>query len=110
MDPKLKEAYDRVMGIETRQEIPPPPPPASSSSGPQIISQPPISSPLEPATQDVIPKSIIVGYNSTSQNEKIKSNKVSWLWTVFMIIVLVLLLVYFFVWAKLLDIKIPLGF
>lgn len=117
LDPKLKEAYDGVMGIKAKPEAqpspaPPIPPdfitkPNLSDSGPQIISQPPIFSPQPVIKSDPIPKSIIVGYNSPTLSEETPNIKFSWRWTLITIIILILLLVYFFFWAKLLEIKIP---
>ncbi len=108
LDPKLKEAYDSVMGRQTKREAQQPPqPPILPPSGPQIISQPPIFSPQPSVASNEVHKPVIVAYNSQAQKEKALNNKVSWRWTLMIVVALVLLLVYFFFWAKLLDIKIP---
>lgn len=117
-DPKLKEAYDSVMGIENSQTSSPTPivptiqepinvPAASSSSEPQIISQPPISSPQPPIEPDPKPKSIVVAYHTSPQNKDQSNKKWNWGLIIVALIAVFILLAYAIFWIKVFDFKLP---
>lgn len=121
LDPKLKEAYDRVMGTQTSPSQPPTPapnvPPASTIEQPVTVPPTPTSftppiqpspahsepaEPVEPVTQVYHAQAQPV--STTTLNSQ-KKSKISW-W-VFVLMGLAFFIVYTLVWIRVFNVSLP---
>lgn len=122
-DPKLKEAYDSVMGI-MMPPVPQPPvtpflpqepvvsPIALPATGPQATSQLPSSFPqptFQPQSQQPVPET--VAYNSSAQNKQqnnqVQGKKWRLRWALVFFAIVAFLLGYAIFWTKVFGIKLP---
>lgn len=115
LDPKLKEAYDRVMGTVTSQ-VPspqvakPPPPPASEplSQNPSMPPAPPPSS-LQPKRADSPPVKVGTTFVAipNKNNPPAGGSKTSVFGVLLIILILIFILGYAFFWIKFFNVSLP---
>lgn len=111
LDPKLKEAYDRVMGFSVgkNQGATPQMPPSSTAVPPQMTA------PQLQQTQSYQPTTVHIGNRQTNEKEKIASgatdhaahNSSGMILAVFIALGGVILALYIFFWVKFFNISLP---
>lgn len=105
LDPKLKEAYDRVMGGNLNQSTPPPPPvpPKMQTPASPPVNSAPIPTPLtNPAPTDTPPLNVMSPTTASSTGDQVistkKKSRISPL--IFLIVGVVFFIIYAVVWGK----------
>jgi hypothetical protein len=104
LDPKLKEAYDRVMGGNFTQPVPPTVPEKPEPVPPASVNPMTMSAPMPNPLQADNPPVNVMSPTSTPQNgDKVLSAKKKTKLTplLFLIVGLVFFLVYALVWGRL---------
>lgn len=114
LDPKLREAYERVMNGPASPPVPNQvEQPSAPQSAPQTPSSPPNPEPVQAAPPPPTPVSSTISYNANSSSTNqgitaVKKGGGSKLSTVFILLGLIVLLVaYTFVWIYVFKLKIP---
>lgn len=100
LDPKLKEAYERVMGGNQGQPLSPATPPGTpvppQAPPPSVPLTNPFANPQPPTTTNVqSPSSSPMGTNGKPMKKKLKMSPI-----IFLVVGLAFFVVYAVVWAK----------
>jgi hypothetical protein len=111
LDPKLREAYERVMGTPTSRQpqtqtpLPTPEPPPVQANEPQQVHNAPSEQVPAPAPHA---SSSVIAFNAQTYNKKSAGVKSGSLTPVIIGVgIVILLLAYTFVWVKIFNLSIP---